>query len=342
MPHGAQSRGCWRSGATRTSEIAQLLVSEVVTNALLHAGTDMELRTTAAASGVRIEVHDGSGLAPTQRHYGDEAATGRGLGLVESLASAWGIEPTGSGKAVWFELGTVDHPVDHGDEPPADPAAGPTEVVHLLALPPALVHATLQYGDAVLRELVLLSVAGDLGDDVSPVYVTPEVGLSDVLTAVEAALADDRPAVDVEVTLPRAQANPALERLALVDEADRLAREGRLLTAPAVPEISACRRWLMGQIAVQLRGDEPTAWLLPAKADTDAPWRPLTGDEVHALSPTGIAVMVADTANRIVFVSDEAALLLGWHATGSLGDDSRRSSRLTSVRPTSPASPASR
>jgi PAS domain S-box-containing protein len=131
----------------------------------------------------------------------------------------------------------------------------------------------------------------------------------------------------VEVLLPVSQAEPAVERLALVDEADRLAREGRLLTAPAVPEIGACRRWLMTEIAVQLRGGAPSAWELPRIGDTDARWQRLSEDEVRSLSRPGVAVMVADTANRIVFASDEAALLLGWEADELCGR------RLTTIIP---------
>jgi PAS domain S-box-containing protein len=316
-------------GFDELGEAAQLLVSELVTNAVLHVGTDIEVRTAARRSGVRIEVHDGSDLVPTRRHYGEDAATGRGLGLVESLSSDWGVHRAETGKVVWFELGIFGGHVDRapGARSPNAQEGVPTGTVQFLGLPAALVHVTLQYGDAVLRELTLLSLAGELGDDVAPVYITPELDLSDIVVAVEGALAEDRPAVDVEVRFPLTQAGAALERLALVDEADRLAHEGRLLSAPAVPEIGACRRWLMSQIAVQLRGEPATPWQLPPIVNSEAEWQPLSREEERSLSAPGVAVMVADAGNRIVFVSEAAAALLGWEPGELTGR------RLTTVIP---------
>jgi len=56
-----------------------LLVSEVVTNALLHAGTDIELRAALVGTGVRVEVGDGSPHLPAPRNYAATSGTGRGL-----------------------------------------------------------------------------------------------------------------------------------------------------------------------------------------------------------------------------------------------------------------------
>lgn len=86
-------------------DASRLLVSELVTNAVLHARTDLELVVRLAPHGVRVEVSDGSPSAPVLRRYEDEAMTGRGLALVEELATRWGVDdrPQG-GKAVWFEL----------------------------------------------------------------------------------------------------------------------------------------------------------------------------------------------------------------------------------------------
>jgi PAS domain S-box-containing protein len=90
-----------------------LLVSETVTNAVLHAHSDIEVIATVAPDHVRVAVRDGSALMPMPRYYDEESITGRGLGLVEMLASGYGIESVpGAGKAVWFTVG--------------DPVAGPT------------------------------------------------------------------------------------------------------------------------------------------------------------------------------------------------------------------------
>jgi anti-sigma regulatory factor (Ser/Thr protein kinase) len=87
-------------------DIASLLVTEIVTNAVLHALTPMTLRVEVSADAVRIEVRDGSELPPRLHAFSATAATGRGLRLLESLAVRWGVqhEPAG-GKVVWFEVG---------------------------------------------------------------------------------------------------------------------------------------------------------------------------------------------------------------------------------------------
>lgn len=84
--------------------MAQLLASELVTNAVLHARTPLVLGIELQGPRLRVTVEDGSAGLPARRHSGADATQGRGLVLVESLASAWGCDPTQSGKRVWFEL----------------------------------------------------------------------------------------------------------------------------------------------------------------------------------------------------------------------------------------------
>ncbi len=83
---------------------ATLLVSELVTNAILHARTPVDLVVRKVKCAVRVEVFDeGSGVA--QPLYPDlEAAAGRGLGLVQAVASRWGVDDADVGKTVWFEI----------------------------------------------------------------------------------------------------------------------------------------------------------------------------------------------------------------------------------------------
>jgi hypothetical protein len=85
-------------------EAATLLVSEVVTNLVLHARTAGELVVQLSDDRLRVELHDGTRALPHAKHYGLEATTGRGIGLLETMSSAWGAEVTSSGKRVWFEL----------------------------------------------------------------------------------------------------------------------------------------------------------------------------------------------------------------------------------------------
>ena len=87
-------------------DTASLLVTEIVTNALLHALTPMILTVSVSPDVVRIEVRDGSEVPPRVHAFSPTAATGRGLRLLESLALRWGVRPEpGRGKIVWFEVG---------------------------------------------------------------------------------------------------------------------------------------------------------------------------------------------------------------------------------------------
>lgn len=81
-----------------------LLVSEVVTNAVLHARSDIELHLISRGRFVRVEVADSSTAAPVRRPHQPDSMTGRGLGLLDQLATEWGVAERGVGKVVWFEM----------------------------------------------------------------------------------------------------------------------------------------------------------------------------------------------------------------------------------------------
>lgn len=87
-------------------DIAVLLMSELVSNAILHAGTTIHVVIRLGDEYVRVEVQDGNARDPSPRHYSTMATTGRGLLLVEELAERWGVlsPAPGPGKTVWFEL----------------------------------------------------------------------------------------------------------------------------------------------------------------------------------------------------------------------------------------------
>jgi len=90
--------------ASDSVEVAKLLVSELATNAVLYARTSFTLSATVEGGVVRVAVEDGDPHLPELRQAWPDDATGRGLQLVERLASRWGSEPTTGGKVVWFEL----------------------------------------------------------------------------------------------------------------------------------------------------------------------------------------------------------------------------------------------
>lgn len=85
---------------------AALVVSELATNAALHARTAFTISVLAEDSGrLRLEVSDSSRRLPQQRAYGIAATTGRGLRLVDEIASSWGVLDRDGGKTVWAVLG---------------------------------------------------------------------------------------------------------------------------------------------------------------------------------------------------------------------------------------------
>jgi hypothetical protein len=94
-------------GYADVSDIVVLLVSEMVTNAVLHARSPSELVLRLDVPRLRVEVHDSSGRAPTRKNYAEDAGTGRGMMIVENLASTWGVDLRDAGKVVWFELDPV-------------------------------------------------------------------------------------------------------------------------------------------------------------------------------------------------------------------------------------------
>jgi anti-sigma regulatory factor (Ser/Thr protein kinase) len=94
-----------RSVEPSVREVGVLLASELVTNALLYAQGRITVRVTPVDHAWRVGVHDGSPTVVAPRQVGLQATSGRGLALVEQLASSWGVEVDhGQGKEVWFEV----------------------------------------------------------------------------------------------------------------------------------------------------------------------------------------------------------------------------------------------
>lgn len=90
------------------TETLVLIVSELVTNAVVHTGCPAVLRMAfAAGGGVRVEVADTSDRPPRPRHAQGDDTNGRGLELVDGLADRWGWQPEGAGKSIWCEVDRV-------------------------------------------------------------------------------------------------------------------------------------------------------------------------------------------------------------------------------------------
>ena len=84
---------------------AELVVTELVTNAIIHAETGCQVTVERTRNGVRISVADGDGTSrPRPQPFDLEREGGRGLLIVSTLASDWGISPGDEGKTVWADL----------------------------------------------------------------------------------------------------------------------------------------------------------------------------------------------------------------------------------------------
>lgn len=94
-----------RSGRTDLCADAALAVSELVTNAVVHAGGPITLSVAYLDSTLHVEVHDTARAPlPSVRKPPASEKTGRGLNLVALVADRWSVTPTPGGKTVWFEM----------------------------------------------------------------------------------------------------------------------------------------------------------------------------------------------------------------------------------------------
>ena len=96
--------GAW--GLVRVADEAELVVSELVTNAVLHTGcgTALTVRHDPLAASLSLGVDDTSTSHPQPRGAGEESLSGRGMHIVDVLAERWWVSPRGDGKTVWAEL----------------------------------------------------------------------------------------------------------------------------------------------------------------------------------------------------------------------------------------------
>jgi anti-sigma regulatory factor (Ser/Thr protein kinase) len=87
------------------AQTATLLTSEVLTNSLLHARTQIVLTVERISpSAVTISVRDGSTIVPRRRRHAQDATTGRGLELLDRLSQSWRVDPEDGGKTLTFTV----------------------------------------------------------------------------------------------------------------------------------------------------------------------------------------------------------------------------------------------
>ena len=347
------------AGREQWAEAATLACTEIVSNVVLHAHTDLELTVEVFEEAVRVQVRDFNPALPVQRDYGEQALTGRGMALVAALATEHGIDDVGpDGKTVWFTVaGDLTEQTDEqllnawddaswdlGDLLGGSPLHPAQEVrtVHLPDLPPVLWLAAREHHDALVRELGLHLAQhgpGDLEVDVAATDRARSTVSCAVLEAVERAqrsgaaqrarptggsvpLPDVPGRLDVELQVPAdlVPAYPVMQKT--LDAAERLAAAGLLLSRPGLPEIVAVRDWVCEQVTAQASGAPAVAW---PGADLDR----YTADRtVPAQSVDGDVafvrdsprnVVAADDSNRIVAVSRSLAAALGWTVDDLVG-----------------------
>lgn len=275
-------------GRDDLADAAELGVSELVTNAILHASPPITVRLAGTLTHPRVEVADRSLRPPAvNAEMAEEdmllSTVGRGLGLVALYSATWGAEVSSAGKVVWFE---PMHDTHDGDELAQGGLAGdvfdldqvvaarladvseppPTLTVRLLGMPVRLFAAYRGWYDELRRELRLLSLVHGsvypVAQEISEVAVQVEAERRQVrgIERLEEAIRSGEDRVDLEYVVP-ASAPDTMERLrGLLASADEFCREQKLLSVEAPPQQAALREWYLGEFARQRDGQDPTPW----------------------------------------------------------------------------------
>ena len=251
----------------------ELIGSELVTNAVLHARTELTLTLELREDRVRISVQDRSQAPPTLRHYRPDALTGRGLGVVAALSDLWGVSTAPDGKVVWAEVDggggreeATIRPPDLRDAPPNPlTAALGARPIRFPGVPVDGYLELQAHNDALFRELELVSIELE-GDDGARIAAP----LADLLyrrfrgqrdsyrDVVAAARAHGEATVELESAASAADVSGARSYLELLEQADQLCRDGLLLTPEPSAQVRALRRWFVDQMAAQiLDGADP-------------------------------------------------------------------------------------
>ncbi len=263
------------------AECAELGVSELIGNAILHGEPPVRMRMRGTPEHPRIEVSDGSTRPPVlpeanTRHPIDDdplITFGRGLDIVARCCTAWGADVDENGKVVWFVPTTetrsqaVEGVITGVDGGRSDRAA-PTNRVHVEVreVPLRTLHASQTQWSELRREVRLLSLAheGDypLAKDLSDLFAELDRILREGIhkDAIESALASGEATTDLRVDVPRASADTIEQFLDLLDLADEFCQKQQLLTMARTSEQRRFQRWLFGEFVRQQRGEPPRPW----------------------------------------------------------------------------------
>lgn len=319
-------------GRNDLAEAAELLVSEVVTNAVVHAGTSVDVSLALTDDGLRVEVGDGSPHVPLPRHYATTAGTGRGLVMLQSMVDDWGVTPKEDGKTVWFQL-SIDTMQRNTGAKLAQASVTPAHssdavAVELLNVPVLLHAAWQQHAQTLLREYLLISMESDEAEairvhaqasDAMAVLAEhiPQPRIADKPDEVMAGAVEPHVSREhVTVFVPPGSVPHFATLDDTLDTIARLSDAGRLLFPATQPEIRSMRRWLCREVARQSSGAAPTGWAID-----DQPEPPI-GRAIE-WDPTSVAesaqaLVAADDTNRILAASRPALEILGYDAPAQL------------------------
>jgi anti-sigma regulatory factor (Ser/Thr protein kinase) len=264
--------GSWVVGSRAIDDVL-LVLSELVTNAVLHAGQAQSAALVLCDDRVRVEVADRSRVAPSPSPYGLDAPTGRGLGLVQALSLEWGVAHQAQGKLVWADVALDDAralavPAGAGAVRGIRRTGDVPRIARFLRVPVKRYLQVSEQNDALLRDVDLLLIGARSGR-AAPV---PDALLdacrrlrdgfanagSCYRATVRAADAAGHERVDLAGPLPRAGARRAEDHVRTIEEIEAFAGDGHLLIEPPTAEVRGLRRWFVDQTVAQSAGRDPS------------------------------------------------------------------------------------
>jgi anti-sigma regulatory factor (Ser/Thr protein kinase) len=284
-----------RLGRDDLVDAAELGVSELVTNAILHADPPITVRVRGTRNHPRVEVRDHSQHPPEVNiEMTDEehllSTIGRGLGIVALYSSTWGSEVAPDGKTVWFEPtadlrtdGDLSGNVFDLEQTVHDRLAetgDPDELVtiRLLRMPvQVFAHFRNRYSE-LRRELRLLSLGHGndypVARELSELFLQVEAERRQAqgVNRLDEAIDRDEDQVDLEYLVPRSTPDSMGRLLEMLEKADRFCREQRLLALAASPQQLELQRWYLGEFVRQSAGEEPQPW--PGSLTVEQPEQP--------------------------------------------------------------------
>jgi anti-sigma regulatory factor (Ser/Thr protein kinase) len=274
---------CETIGRDDLVECAEIGVSELVTNALLHGEAPISVRMRGTREHPRVEVRDGSRVVPVLPHTTtpqDESELmltfGRGLSIVARASDAWGIDLDDEGKVVWFAPAAVfaenvgaegrvtGTPVED-DEEVGEPEVDLVDF-SIRGIPVRDYIASTRHYSELRREIRLLALAHQddypLAKNLSDLFsamdqpARAQVGAKQI----EAASAAGKETTDLELTLPRRIVDKVDLFIEMLDLADEFCRAERLLSVARTPEERAFQNWFLREFVRQAGGEEPRPW----------------------------------------------------------------------------------